>query len=205
MPFLAASVLSASVALALPSAAQNAIVVSERTPEGAASVYTAWGHDSQPSMGTADTVSLERDDPDRHEGERSGNARLPGTQGEGTFPFRKFRTVLVGPVPGNPAASGTRLLNALPSINPASCPGDNWKLWIAPGVYDLGSATLVMKPCVDIEGAGERATKVTAAGDGCEAATVIAANDTELRMLTIESTNSFSTCALHADGDTVKL
>jgi hypothetical protein len=162
-PFLAAAVLSACVALALPTAAQDAFVVSDDTPEAGVDVS-----DQAQSI------------------------------------FRRFRTVLVGPIPGDPVASGTRLLNALASINPASCPGDNWKLWIAPGVYDLGSSSLVMKPCVDIEGAGERATKIAAAGGSCEAATVIAASNTELRLLTIEST-SFTACALHADGDTMKL
>ena len=120
--------------------------------------------------------------------------------------FPKLRTVLIGPVPGDPVASGTQLLGALASINPTSCPGDNWKLWIAPGVYDLAGNPLVMKPCVDIEGAGERATTITAAID-CPAATVIGASNTELRMVTIESTlnNNAPTCAFRSDADTMKL
>jgi hypothetical protein len=157
-PLLAACVLSGSIAVALPGAAQDALVVSE------------------------DTAA-----------------------------FPKLRTVLVGPIPGDPVASGTGLLNALASINPTSCPGDNWRLWIAPGVYDLGGSSLVMKPCVDIEGAGERATKITRAGNNlgghCTSAahTVIAASYTELRLLTIESINSGTSCALLADGASTKL
>lgn len=204
-PFQAAVVLSASMVLAVPAAAQEAFVAAEDAPETAADVYTAWGHDFQPFMGTEGHANLERDDPDRHEGEREDNALPPGAQAQATFP--RFRTVLVGPIPGDPVASGTRLLNALASINPTSCPGDNWRLWIAPGVYDLGGTSLAMKPCVDIEGAGERATKITAAVtvfDGCEG-TVIAASNAELRMLTIESTNAFTSCALSAVGASPKL
>ena len=134
--------------------------------------------------------------------------RMPARATAQSVPRNPLRTVSVGPIPGDPLASGTRLLEALASINPSSCPGDNWRLAIAPGLYDLGGASLVMKPCVDVEGAGQRATKVTSAGDGCAAATVIAASDTELRLLTIESTwKGLQTpaCAVRADGTGTRL
>ena len=130
---------------------------------------------------------------------------LPPAAGAQGLPPKDLRTVLVGPTPGDPVASGVRLLAALASIAPSSCPGDNWLLWIAPGVYDLGGASLVMKPCVDVEGAGERATTVTSTGDGCAAATVIAARHSELRQLTIQNKGHNPACAVRADGATTRL
>ena len=130
----------------------------------------------------------------------------PAAQAQ-SLPRKELRTVHVGPTPGDPVASGLRLIAALASIAPSSCPGDNWLLWVAPGVYDLGGASLEMKPCVDVEGAGERATEITSSGDGCAAATVIAASHTELRQLTIHNRRVAGTpaCALRAEGATMRL
>src|SRR5829696_8493450 len=57
----------------------------------------------------------------------------------------QIRTVLVSPVPGNPIASGTALQNALAGI---SSPSDTnrWLLKIEPGVYDIQSGSLTMRP-----------------------------------------------------------
>ncbi len=61
---------------------------------------------------------------------------------------------MVGPVEGDPAASGTALLNALSGITGAS-EANPYLLKVEPGVYDLGTGTLRMKSFVDIEGSGE--------------------------------------------------
>jgi hypothetical protein len=74
-----------------------------------------------------------------------------------------LRTVIVTPVPGDPVASGAALLQALAGVVDAA--SDNpYLLKLEPGVYDLGSDSLVMKPFVDVEGSGEGVTRVTAIG-----------------------------------------
>jgi hypothetical protein len=100
-------------------------------------------------------------------------------------------TVVVGPG-ATPAASGTALRNALTSIadNSASKP---YLIKVEPGVYDIGDATLFMKPYVDIEGSGETVTKITAndatnRGTG----TITGASNAELRDLTVVNTGGGS-------------
>ena len=107
------------------------------------------------------------------------------------------RTVVVSPASGGDVASGTALQSALARINPASCPGETWLLKIEPGTYDLGSSSLVMKPCVDIEGSGEEATRILGGGSStdCITGTVVGSGNAELRRLTIESTAT-GDCAL---------
>ena len=93
----------------------------------------------------------------------------------------QIRTVLVSPVPGNPVASGTALQNALAGI---SSPSDTnrWLLKIEPGVYDLQSGSLQMRPWVDVEGSGIGLTTIRSS-----TTTIIGASNTELRMLTVEA------------------
>lgn len=64
-------------------------------------------------------------------------------------------------------------------------------LKIMPGVYDLGSNSLVMQPYVDIEGSGELSTIITSTIPGEFTGTVQAANNTELRSLTARNTTPF--------------
>ena len=72
--------------------------------------------------------------------------------------------VLVGGVP-DPVASGTALLAALDGIIGAS-DADPWLIKIEPGIYDLGTDTLSMKPYVHIEGSGEEVvTTITSASE----------------------------------------
>ncbi len=104
------------------------------------------------------------------------------------------RTVVVSPVPGNAVASGTALLNALAGITTASA-ANPWLLKIEPGIYDLGSGALSMKPFVDVEGSGEDVTTITAAGNSSIlTGTVVGANNAELRFLTVKNTggNTFA-------------
>jgi hypothetical protein len=97
------------------------------------------------------------------------------------------RTVVVSPR-ATPAASGTALKNAVAGITGASAT-NRFLLRIEPGVYDLGSSKLQMQSFVDIEGSGIGATVIRRSGgadwfDG----TVAGATNSELRMLTVEST-----------------
>jgi hypothetical protein len=98
------------------------------------------------------------------------------------------RTVIVSPVPGEPAAGGTALLAALSGITDAS--QDNpYLLKIEPGTYDLGNSPLVMKQWVYIEGSGEDATKIRRSGSpNFDTGTVVASNKSGLGSLTVENT-----------------
>jgi hypothetical protein len=93
----------------------------------------------------------------------------------------QIRTVLVSPVPGNPVASGTALQSALAGISSPSAT-NRWLLKIEPGIYDIQSGSLQMRPWVDVEGSGTNLTTIRSTGT-----TIIGASDTELRMLTVEA------------------
>ncbi len=95
------------------------------------------------------------------------------------------RTIVVHPDP-DATKAGSALIRALTGItgNAASNP---YLVKIEPGVYDLGTASLAMKPYVDIEGSGELVTTVTSAvttGHG----TINATDNSELRFLTVKNT-----------------
>jgi hypothetical protein len=73
------------------------------------------------------------------------------------YPENRFmRTVVVSPVPGDPGASGDQLLAAVNSISPS--PSDPWLVKVEPGVFDLGTESLVLVPGLEIEGSGEDVT-----------------------------------------------
>jgi hypothetical protein len=112
------------------------------------------------------------------------------------------RTIVVHPMSTGPKDSGTELLEAMASITEAA-PGigdtgpgimtasatNPWLIKLDAGVYDLGTASLVMKPYVDIEGSGEDVTTITGAGSPNSASgTVIGASNAELRFLTVKNT-----------------
>jgi len=108
------------------------------------------------------------------------------------------RTVIVSPVPGDPVAGGTALLNAVAGITDAS-QSNPWLVKVEPGVFDLDGANLAMKPWVDIEGSGEDMTRITSAA-GCDqtacsnncGGTVRGADNSELRWLTVENTGGLA-------------
>jgi hypothetical protein len=127
----------------------------------------------------------------------SGNVQVEVFQGAGSVDFVVdvngyyallpfgVRTVLVSPV-GTPAQNGTALLSALAGITTNSA-GNPWLLKVEPGLYDLGSSPLIMKPYVDLEGSGEITTIITAAslpGSG----TVSAASNSQIRFVTVRNT-----------------
>lgn len=103
----------------------------------------------------------------------------------------QIRTVIVSPVPGDPVASGTALRNALAGISSPSAT-NRWLLKIEPGTYDVGGTSLVMRPYVDVEGSGIEATTIKGNGDasGFENATIAGAENTELRLLTVQAIGS---------------
>jgi hypothetical protein len=69
-------------------------------------------------------------------------------------------------------------------------PGNTYLIWVAPGIY---TETVRMMPYVDIEGAGELATKITHPGfSTAYAGTVEGADHAELRFLTVENTGGDS-------------
>jgi hypothetical protein len=79
----------------------------------------------------------------------------------------------------------TSVQAALDSIGDNSAT-NRYLVWVAPGTY---TETVTMKPYVDIQGAGELATKITAAGSASPGTgTVVGADNAELRFLTVENT-----------------
>ena len=87
----------------------------------------------------------------------------------------------------------TSIQSALDSITDASA-SNPYLVWVAPGVY---AETVTMKAYVDIEGAGELVTKITAGGSSeNDTGTVVGVDNAELRFLTVENTGG----AAHANG-----
>jgi hypothetical protein len=110
------------------------------------------------------------------------------------------QVVTVSPVPGNATASGTNLLNALAGITDATA-AKPYVLRLDPGIYDVGSTALAMKPYVDIEGSGQQSTIIRGWGNnsGFLTAVVLGANSAELRNLEVLSVGrgySFSIAVL---------
>jgi hypothetical protein len=108
------------------------------------------------------------------------------------------RTVLVSPSPtGTAIDNGTTLLNALAGITTSSATNP-WLIKVEPGVYDLGTDFLLMKPYVDIEGSGEGVTTITSSA---LRATVGGSDDAEIRWLTVQNTSATGSAvyAYHLD------
>ena len=81
----------------------------------------------------------------------------------------------------------TSVQAALGSITDASA-GKHYLVWVGPGTYN---ERVQMEPFVDIEGAGELATRITASGGGgfgAGSSVVSGASDAELRHPTVENT-----------------
>jgi hypothetical protein len=95
------------------------------------------------------------------------------------------RMVVVSPVPGgSPTDNGTALLAALSRITNAS-PTNPYVLFIEPGVFDLGSQTLVMKPDVDLQGSGPHATLIQSATSWATIQGQFYGDSAELRQLSV--------------------
>ena len=98
--------------------------------------------------------------------------------------------IFVSPKPGDtPTTAGTALLNTLNGITDNSA--DNpYLIKIGPGIYDIGTSSLQMKQYVDIEGSGEKTTKITGTVTAVwpPNGTINGASNAELRFLTVENT-----------------
>ncbi len=77
---------------------------------------------------------------------------------------------------------------ALDSIGDAS-DANRYLVKVMPGIYN---EQVMMKPYVDIEGAGELTTKITCTGFEVFSGTLVGADNTEVRLLTIENTGGAS-------------
>jgi hypothetical protein len=109
-----------------------------------------------------------------------------------------------------PTANAEALRAALASITDASA-AKPYVLQLAPGVYDLGSTTLAMKPEVSIAGAGAGATRIT--GDQAQIpfgeALVVGADRTVLRDVTVtnqsDAQGSFHTVLAVTNGARMRI
>jgi hypothetical protein len=68
-----------------------------------------------------------------------------------TPPFN--RTVIV-PATGDVTADGAALISALANLSPAPNYGARWLIKLEPGIYDVGTTSVIMREYVDIEGSG---------------------------------------------------
>lgn len=93
-----------------------------------------------------------------------------------------YKNVLVVSPDGGNFGSVQDALNSI-TDNSAS---NKYLIWVGPGIY---TEVVTMKPYVDIEGAGENVTKITATGNP-QNATVIGSDNAELRFITIENTGA---------------
>jgi hypothetical protein len=117
-----------------------------------------------------------------------------------------IKTILVSPAGADNVANGTLLRNVVTAATAGTL------IKIEPGTYDLGTTTLTLVQGVDLEGSGEKLTKITSQTTGTtpspSAGTIILASNSEIRFLTIENTGASSyNTAIFASGinKTVKL
>ncbi|WP_199243212.1 hypothetical protein [Vitiosangium sp. GDMCC 1.1324] len=122
----------------------------------------------------------------------------PGPQGEGTVgprgepgqkgdpgpmgPPGNFARIRVVPPGDNPLIGGENLRNAVQSITKVSA-DEPWLVFIEPGVFDLGTEGLQLRPYIHLQGSGQTLTTVRSRAEG---ATLVGVDHTELRSLTVE-------------------
>ncbi len=96
-----------------------------------------------------------------------------------------FSTVIVSP--GTTATeSGANLIAAIAKITDASA-AKRYLIKIEPGIYNVGTGSVIMKDYVDIEGSGENVTRIQGAPDARYNLGVLnGASNTSLRLLTVE-------------------
>ena len=96
--------------------------------------------------------------------------------------------------PADESQNGPNLRAALAGITDNG-PTRPYLVKIEPGIYDLGSEPLDLKPYVDVEGSGELATTISSTA--ALPATLVAADNSELRFLSVRGTD---TVALYLNG-----
>ena len=129
-------------------------------------------------------------------GERGpqGAQGIPGPAGPQGAGVSYERTIIVSPDPLDETKNGLLLRNALAGLT-GNGPTRPYLLKIEPGIYDLGSEPLALKPYVDVEGSGELTTTISSTA--AIPATLIATNNSELRFVSVRGTN---TVALYSNG-----
>jgi hypothetical protein len=116
----------------------------------------------------------------------NARGKLPSSVLPNTRPGGYTHTLIVSPNPTDPVAAGQELIQAVSGIDDPSA-SNAYLVKVEPGIYDLEASSLVMRPFVDVEGSGEGITTITSAlGSG--SGTVVAANNSELRYLTVKNT-----------------
>ena len=101
---------------------------------------------------------------------------------------------------GTAGENGTALRNALAAITDATAQRP-YLLQLAPGTYDLGTASFLMKDHVSIAGAGRTATDLTSARAGSNAVGALnLANGAELSHLTVTISHSTASATGVASG-----
>ena len=104
------------------------------------------------------------------------------------------RTVVVSPIGPTETDNGAELLTALSSIStaiPAPSATNPWLLKVEPGVYDVGSAPVLLPSHVDMEGSGQGVTLVRGSViDALPAqhGVITVAGHSEVRQLSVENT-----------------
>lgn len=79
-------------------------------------------------------------------------------------------------------------------------------LKIMPGVYDVGTSTVVMQNYIDIEGSGENATTITGNVDSGTAGVVNGASNAEIRFITLKHTGGGTYAyAIYNSGASIKI
>jgi pectin methylesterase-like acyl-CoA thioesterase len=97
-----------------------------------------------------------------------------------------YQNLVVVAKSGGDFSTITDALNSITN-NSAANP---YTIYVAPGVY---TETVTMKPYVDIEGAGENASKITYTGSpNANTGTVVGVSNAELRFLTVENTGGYN-------------
>jgi hypothetical protein len=100
------------------------------------------------------------------------------------------RTVIVTPG-ASAAASGTLLINALAAMTGTQA--NPMLLKLEPGVYDLGAASLPLKPYIDLEGSGQNVTTITSTSTNGTLSYTAGTGPVELRFLTVNNTGTGAT------------
>ena len=94
-----------------------------------------------------------------------------------------YSNVIIVATSGGDYASPVEAMN---SITDAS-ESNPYLVKIMPGVYNIGSNSVQMKPYVDIEGSGENTTKIIGNMDSSISGVVVGASNSEIRFLTLKN------------------
>ena len=130
-----------------------------------------------------------------------GPQGLPGPVGPEGPPgpgAEMVNTMQVSPVVGSDTDSGTMLLDTIESLAKA---GSRYThIRIEPGVYDLGSRSIVLSEWMTLEGAGRKATLLKSSVNGASTGVVVTADNTEVKDIAIENSGPGVTTGIYVGG-----